>query len=1036
MPYLSPEQQQLFNQNKQFNQIKQTKDENINKLIDIGCKIYSCNSKKIPTNRFGQQIGIQNDIEYEKNLPFIDYGSDNFLIKSGSHIEYIRRETGHEYIYHHICFLDFDLNQQGQKCNAVFNQIKSLFNYDLEKIHGLFNTSTPGNFGMLFDLQPKGYELTLPKICYLMNKYRSYKNKYEFDGLEFGLENCNQVIPPSTTESKTNEPSQKRRFFSNKPLYKISSEKMLVNIDGTPILDENGNDNLDPVYKIICDFLEEEMIKHENKQRIKYPDESNEIVSDVQKNKLEFYIECGIKSKTLNKFGNITSIFDQLNRNEWLMLASVCKQTFGPTDGETIFHELSIIDERYDENEASTFFRNANKEGIYGHVGQFYYWIKQNYPNVNERIKARYHAICQNELDRELRWPSEEASNYATELLFQNDPITTLEPLPELPLDQLDNNAYLADVICDDLKDILVYTVDKYKPADNGQWFMLNEKNLWVPYCHLLNEYVCNVSLKFIEQHIDVIKVEKEKVIELLKNTDKDSQKALYEIYDNQLKQLTFTCKQYTKRRNQLTQVKNINDVTNRLRGKLFKENFIDQLNIHPKKLAFQNGMLDIETMEFREGILPSDNLTDTLNINYEQYDKDNETHTTKRSFVQNAFIKIMNNNEHHLNYLLSVLGHAYLGISHTEKVLYFCIDEALTNHTESSNKKSKIMQSKKGNNGKSFIFEILKSVMSYYTGKKDSEFIEYDNTKLFKQVATLKHFRTVFIDELGDKKINIKFLKELACGEMIEKDKIYGEMVQIPILFKLIVCSNFLPPFHCSADDAIYNRYKQISFKSKFLEIQEDDIQKLHFKKDIRLKEKLINEYAITIIQLIIEYGHKYLVEEYANGQIVKKSYSMPYEIPDEFETSAETTMENNDDFGSWFRERTTRCGKTSIACLVELYNQTNIKKIDDAVMRKKIVHQTGYQYDKNLTFPEPFAHAKHRGGFQGFQIKPEYDHLLVNVKSFPLLPQPPSPHHHGKRTHENTPADQQPSKKQCQNERNQCATPGHEDLDNEYDY
>jgi hypothetical protein len=63
-----------------------------------------------------------------------------------------------------------------------------------------------------------------------------------------------------------------------------------------------------------------------------------------------------------------------------------------------------------------------------------------------------------------------------------------LPTVPELPLDQLGNNAYLVDVIYDDLKDILVYTVDKYNPSGPGKWFMLNEKNLGLNVCQVVKK--------------------------------------------------------------------------------------------------------------------------------------------------------------------------------------------------------------------------------------------------------------------------------------------------------------------------------------------------------------------------------------------------------------------------------------------------------------------------------------------------------------------------------------------------------------------
>ena len=124
-------------------------------------------------------------------------------------------------------------------------------------------------------------------------------------------------------------------------------------------------------------------------------------------------------------------------------------------------------------------------------------------------------------------------------------------------------------------------------------------------------------------------------------------------------------------------------------------------LNIHPYQLAFQNGMYDLRHRSFREGIRDTDYLTYTLDYDYEP------VNDLKKSLqVMHLLKMICNFNEEHMDYYLSILAYALLGIPHQEKSIYFLLGQS-------------------ADNGKSTLFNTLTSVLPIYVKSLDSRALE-----------------------------------------------------------------------------------------------------------------------------------------------------------------------------------------------------------------------------------------------------------------------------------------------------------------------
>jgi hypothetical protein len=368
------------------------------------------------------------------------------------------------------------------------------------------------------------------------------------------------------------------------------------------------------------------------------------------------------------------------------------------------------------------------------------------------------------------------------------------------------------------------------------------------------------------------------------------------------------------------------------LKVHLCDNDFEDKLNVNPNQLAFQNGIVDLKTGELRPGgIQWDDYLTDTIRYDYEPADP-NKTKTLKGYLKQ-----IMNNDDSHLEYFLQILGFTFLGTPHLEKSLYFMIDG-----TEGG----------KGDNGKTFYFDILDTLMPHYVYKSKGTLLEDGNTKVHKQLVMTKGKRLVWTDEFSrTKKMNAELMKELADGKTIENEVMFGTSDKIYLQFKMFILSNFMIKID-PTQSAVYNRYKQASFCSNFDrtgKLKQSIPEQLKFIADPTLGDRIKNEYRNEVFGLIVEYAKKY------NGKI---------EIPEKFLGDAKQAQLKNDEFGLWFNENCENSeGRIGIEKLEEL---TKFKR--DFIIEG--MSRLGFKYDRLLRGFGKLNGKDIRGGFVGCSI------------------------------------------------------------------
>ena len=394
--------------------------------------------------------------------------------------------------------------------------------------------------------------------------------------------------------------------------------------------------------------------------------------------------------------------------------------------------------------------------------------------------------------------------------------------------------------------------------------------------------------------------------------------------------------KKYLSSYNRINQLSYFSVVVKYLRPQLADDSFSSKLDNNPGKLAFKNGLYDLETNTFRNKILADDFVTDTIPFNYELADE------TKKTFIRTKLKEIMNNNEEHLEYLLSIIGYSFIGNAHLEKAFYCCIDGT---------------DNGKGDNGKTLLYEILTMLYTCYVYKSDCSLIENDNKKAHKQLVRTKGKRLVWVDEYKqNKKADYTLLKQLAEGKTKENEVMFGTTETLKFMFKLFVLSNhkFTIP---AVEEAVYNRYNEIPYTSHFDRtgaLQKPNPGALDFIADVTLLDNIVNNYKNEVAGLIIEYGHKYYMNKLPS-------------IPAFFKTKTMETRRHNDSFIEWFEDNCESCdsGKVPLKLLVSKFGKGETE-LKDGMKR------LGYKYNKDLMKMGKDENDKHyKGGYENIKFK-----------------------------------------------------------------
>ena len=359
-----------------------------------------------------------------------------------------------------------------------------------------------------------------------------------------------------------------------------------------------------------------------------------------------------------------------------------------------------------------------------------------------------------------------------------------------------------------------------------------------------------------------------------------------------------------------------------------FKENlaefvkdneFESKLDNNPYMIAFQNGIYDIKTKEFKTKIYPSYYLSKTLEFDYNE-----NINQENIDYIHNEITKICNMNKNCKDYYLSILAYALCGDPSKYEDIYCLIGQSASN-------------------GKSKLIEALMEILPIYVGKSNVKVFESTFDKKHKFMMDFTKYRLLYLNEFDEKKqIDSQMFKEIADGDKISNEVMFGTTENLKMKAKPFITSNYTPKFD-KQDKGVERRYRHLQFNSVFGD--EEDIENLKFKKNRNFKEDIVN-CKTELIHILLTYANNV----YING--------MP-DYPKEYEEEKKSILGMNNEFGDWFEEACNskqiiinkkECASTHT--LRNEYNKYAIKNNLEPIHKNREfvdkMKQLGYKYDR----------------------------------------------------------------------------------------
>ncbi len=267
---------------------------------------------------------------------------------------------------------------------------------------------------------------------------------------------------------------------------------------------------------------------------------------------------------------------------------------------------------------------------------------------------------------------------------------------------------------------------------------------------------------------------------------------------------------------------------------KNYDKDFVSKLDSSPNLLAFENGVYDLNKLEFRK-TKPDDYITFSTGYDYIEYD---ENDGDIKDIIK--FLSKIITSKHILEYLLKILGRSLSGIP----------DE-----------KFYIFTGLAGANGKSTLINFLEHALGDYIVSSEVEMLTQKkaiSSSASPDIFRLRGKRFVsFQEPETHDRLRAGIIKQFSGGDTVVARELYKSPISFKLQCSLFLCCNELPSIS-SVDGGIMRRLRVVEFKSRFC----DKPQKLNeFKIDPEIKTK-IYDWRAKFMAILIHYYKKQKLE------------------------------------------------------------------------------------------------------------------------------------------------------------------------------
>ena len=382
---------------------------------------------------------------------------------------------------------------------------------------------------------------------------------------------------------------------------------------------------------------------------------------------------------------------------------------------------------------------------------------------------------------------------------------------------------------------------------------------------------------------------------------------------------------------------KKLVDVSIKLRQASFKETlmkdcseifwedkFIEKLDCNIDLIGFENGVYDLENMEFREG-RAEDYISLTTGINYIDYNEAPYIQDVMDFMDQVLPIRVVR------DYVIKLFASFLNGKIGEEKF-----------HIWTGT----------GGNGKSKLIELFELAFGDYCCKLPITLLTQKraaSNSATPELARTKGKRFACLQEPDEnERINVGIMKEMSGGDKIQGRALYKEPIEFKPQFKMVLTCNKLPDVPPD-DGGTWRRLRVVEFESEFVEDPDPD-KPNQFPIDYELSSKL-KLWAPTFMSILIHYYKDYKENGCQDPEQVKRrtaEYRSSNDIYSDFindhivesDVTARTKIkEIYTCFKEWFKDNDN--GKKLPSNKdVKTYFDKKYKKIKQEYVGIKVVH------------------------------------------------------------------------------------------------
>ena len=288
-------------------------------------------------------------------------------------------------------------------------------------------------------------------------------------------------------------------------------------------------------------------------------------------------------------------------------------------------------------------------------------------------------------------------------------------------------------------------------------------------------------------------------------------------------------------------------------------KDFYEKLDSNVNLLGFDNGVYDLEKMEFREG-LPEDYISFSTGIDYKEHEDDDELVNNVHAFLSQVLpIPAVK------QYVLQVMSSMLSGKTGDEK---FHIWTGC------------------GGNGKSKLIELFENAFGDYCGNMSVTLITQKrpaSNACTPELLKNKGKRFITLQEPDeDEKIHVGAMKELSGGDKIQARGLHKDPIEFKPQWKIVMTSNVLPEVSAN-DRGTWRRIRVTEFISRFVDPEDLDADiPYQFPIDYDLSTKL-KEWPEAFMSILIKEYAKYKITGLVEPEEVKvntKAYKQESDI------------------------------------------------------------------------------------------------------------------------------------------------------------